>query len=269
MSVLFPKDLFSDRKAPDPKPWEQTVEDYMGRAYVISDTAAQRFVRLGESNLRHNFSQLREDDGTRMIIPGLEAYRVNRFRGGVIVSTSDGRKPVASYACGMMPYVVPGHRGRGICARLHVHRDMTEGRIVATSYSHAGFAARLRAHALHVEAALARGDYVPGPVRNQYGSSAKGLRLNKPYTPEDHNAHISALSERQARQRFHDISGSYVERYIDEALFRTGLAGRRRSRPRGGGRIRRSSRGRDRRRPAGQQDRWVALPPGAERRLRA
>lgn len=226
MPVLSPKGMLSDRKAPDPKPWEQTVEDYMGGAYVISDTTAQRFTRLGEGNLRRDFKDLRQISITPIAVPGLEAFCVERWRNGYIVSTADGRKPVASYGIGTMPYVAPDFRGRGICARLHVHRDLTEGRIAATSYSRGGFAARLRAHALHIEAALARGEYVPAVVRNQYGPADEGLRLNTPYTPEDHNARIADLSERRARQRFHDITDSYVERYIDMDRFRAGFAGR-------------------------------------------
>lgn len=229
MSVLFPKSLSvkeAQRRAAEPKPWELVVEDYLGGAQVLKDDMAKRLIERGDSNLRQDFEALQRSDRKRLSVPGLEAYRVDRHRGGYIVSTADGREPVASYGCGIMPYVAPAYRGRGICAHLHVYRDLTAGRMGAASYSREGFAARLRAHALHVEAALARGEDVPAPVRTQYRSTPEGLRLNVPYTAEDHNAHVSRLRDRRMRQKFHDITDGYVERYIDEARFTTGLAGR-------------------------------------------
>lgn len=222
---MFPP-KFKARKIEQLPAWAQRLEDYLGPATVISATSAARMTAMAEGELVHDFKFFSKQDRPRIDVPGLEEFRVLQVRGGYLVATGDGREPVASYGIGMMPYVVPDYRGRGICSHLHVYHDTHHGQRRASSYSNEGFSARRRAHALHVAKALAAGENVPGAVRAQYRAGDNGLELKEPYSPEEHNAWVKQERDASLRRDYERFTENYPVRYAQLSHYMTGLRSR-------------------------------------------
>ena len=223
--MFFPIECKSEKEN-QPLPWEQTVEAYLGPASVIGGLAAKRLTTHAEEALLREFARLPHRERECVDIPDLKAFRVNSVLGGYLVTTLDGMEPVASYGLGILPYVMPAYRGRGICSCLHAHHDLAHGQRKATSYSIDGFYARRRAHALHVQKALDAGCDVPDAVRAQYRNGEFRLELKEPYGPEEHNDWVRRERNAALQRDYARFTEGYPVRYAQLSHYLNGLRSR-------------------------------------------
>ncbi|MCE6959322.1 hypothetical protein LAZ40_09690 [Cereibacter sphaeroides] len=182
------------------QPWQQTLREYLGAAPVVDDpgdrfgtmVAAMDWLRAVAAT---SASWPRIDLQAR---PDLEI----RARDTVLLAFERRTGEVMGGVGGPVPIVLPEHRGRGICAELHLLADGRGERSFSAAYTESGFKARKRAHMLHLERAFAAGVPVPGRVLSDYARDAEGrLSLRLPYGRSEHEAWIAAMRAERIRER--------------------------------------------------------------------
>jgi len=202
------------------QPWEKTVQDYLGPAKVIDtspdgmpgEIIAQAGERMCALAVRISSGEISPE---KIFPPGFDRFDVYQHRGGYLVTSKETGSAIASYGLDVVPFVAPQWRGQGICAKLHVFRDTTRRQMTAGAYSENGFKARIRAHAMHVQAALTGGLKVPDEVRDQYRSTATGLKLVHDYSAQDHNKQLDEARRERMKETFNKTTEGYVCRHID------------------------------------------------------
>lgn len=191
--------------------WKMTLKDYLGPAPLVEDyhethhvhaAAMARLLRLDAEASDWPEADLpaRPDLEVRMDSPSAWVVRdraTSALLGGQTL---------------LIPIVVPGQRSRGIASEMHVLVDEMGARRWAMTYSKAGLMARVRAHRLHVERALVRGETVPDEVLADYASDASGrLALRAPWTPERHAEWIVEARERERLATFARVTDGMAE----------------------------------------------------------
>lgn len=173
-------------------PWEMTLQDFLGPNVVYLDGALSAFrhnaIAQSEAKIRAaKASRYDRVDWSYRPDLVLLIERKGSVRGMLVEDAETGER-LAGVHCGL-PVVFSEHRGRGIGAEIVARATAGPDLILKpTSYSESGFGARLGAHRLLVERALAEHLDVPAKVSEAYEATPDGLRLKAPWTIAEQNA---------------------------------------------------------------------------------
>lgn len=173
-------------------PWELTLQEFIGPYLVHLDEELSAFRHNAISNSEAKIraaKRSRYDPIDWSYRPDLVLLieRKGAVRGMLVEDAQTGER-LAGVHYGL-PVVFAAHRGRGIGAEIVARATAGPDLILKpTSYSESGFGARLGAHRLLVERALAEHLDVPAKVREAYTASPDGLRLKAPWTIAEQNA---------------------------------------------------------------------------------
>lgn len=179
-----------------PKPWEQTVEEYIGPCSVtqpIRRDLPQKDVEgyAQRCTYKHTATSPRAPDYT---------FHYNHLNSFKIVHEPTGE--IAGTFAGTMVYISPKHRGKALMREMYViferagikndHRLLTPGSLGA-----------LRgAHRVLVQDALNAGETIPLNVLSQYTKGEGGnLRLRTPYGRDECNTYRDQLARRASANK--------------------------------------------------------------------
>lgn len=184
------------------EPWQQTIEEYMGKAPVSDFSLPDEVKPAAIASLKR--AGLRLKKWRRHPYRGDLAFAVlphsPRRPGGVFIRSRETGEVIAGYADapykgGLMivPLVLDAFKGKGLGKEMTflVDQVFPGFRYMNESYTPSGFPTYRATHRLHVERALRDGKNVPDHVRAQYDFENGALALKVPYTIAAHNAQSS------------------------------------------------------------------------------
>lgn len=168
------------------KSWEKTIEEYLDGCSV--GPTIERIVHPDKVRAYAEDSDYAHIK-TSPLAPDY-AFHINGYQDFKIVHTPTGE--VSGTFVGMMAYVAPEHRGKGLTSLLYVMcDDLDISRTEVRTLTPASLGAFRKAHAMMVERAVKAGDPVPLRVLTQYRKAeGGGIELRNPYGPEECNARL-------------------------------------------------------------------------------
>lgn len=212
---------------PGSEAWRTPLSAYLGTARLIKEGQEEAIERDGQKGLRlYTESYQRGDLSDFETIsdfagdPDLVLFHKDeRF---AILSRSQDRMIAVMTA--WFPYNDPEFRSRSLMAHVLKSQEERGQRMRTGSYTVAGLMNRVKAHRLHVQSAIDRGDEVPDEVMRDYRVENGCASLRDPFDPYAREARMRAASEERnmkahQRKTAHlDVSFQKIERNEDGEL---------------------------------------------------
>lgn len=189
------------------KSWQKTILEYLSPGFLVPEIHEDR---LQNDYFQGPIKELMARDPSKVEgwapLPGHDGidFAVSGHHHASLRDSSTG-KLIGGYVY-VLPYLDPEYRGRGIMAALHKQADEVGERFTTANYTISGFMSRAKAHALHVEDAVARGEDVPEIVLADYNIVDGKARLKEPMTRERYaegfieRRELAARLEERARE---------------------------------------------------------------------
>lgn len=180
--------------------WQKTVIEYLSPGILAP---ADMEDALQNTYFKGAIEDLMSRDPARLEtwapLPGHDGieFAIGGHHNALMRESSSG-KVIGGYVW-VLPYLDPEFRGRGIMATFHKQNDDAGLRFTTQNYTISGLMARAHTHALHVAAAVERGEDVPDHVLDDYDIVDGKAHLKEPMTRERYNAEF--LSPRLFAER--------------------------------------------------------------------
>jgi hypothetical protein len=195
----------------DMSAWTQTLIDYLGLHAVVPDFSdGHHMVRM--AMVRLEVMNAAADGWPEVRLPHLPDVELRMDHPRKLVVRDRATGALIGGNTQIIPFVMPDFRGRGVTSEIHVLVDEMGARSRASTYSVSGLMARVRAHRLHVERALDRGEAVPEAVLSDYARDAAGrVRLRTPFDVPAYEALVAETCRRHELEAFSRITQDMTE----------------------------------------------------------